>query len=107
MKYSRAVIYKIDQKKMTIQQIWEYGKERGFEWYSPITSVTEYEADKNSVFVYSATASLNMKNFNTVSPNPIINEFKWGSTEPSVEIVLKSTMGYRALPISVDKAFNQ
>ena len=50
---------------------------------------------------------LNMKNFNTVSPNPIINEFKWGSTEPSVEIVLKSTMGYRALPISVDKAFNQ
>ena len=25
------------------------------------TSVTEYQADKNSVFVYSATASLNMK----------------------------------------------
>ena len=107
MKYSRAVIYKIDQKKMTIQQVWEYGKERGFEWYSPITSVTSYEADKNSVFVYSATASLNMKKFRTVSPNPVINEFKWDSTTPSVEIVLKSTMGYRALPISVDKAFNQ
>ena len=107
MKYSRAVIYKIDQKKMTIQQVWEYGKERGFEWYSPITSVTEYQADKNSVFVYSATASLNMKQFKSVSPNPVINEFKWGSTEPSVEIVLKSTMGYRALPISLDKAFSR
>lgn len=107
MKYSRAVIYKIDQKKMTIQQVWEYGKERGFEWYSPITSVTEYQADKNSVFVYSATASLNMKQFNSVSPNPVINEFKWGATEPSVEIVLKSTMGYRALPISLDKAFSR
>ena len=107
MKYSRAVIYKIDQKKMTIQQIWEYGKERGFDWYSPVTSVTEYQKDKNSVFVYSATASLNIKQFNTVSPNPIINEFKWGSTEPAVEIQLKSTMGYRALPISVDKAFAQ
>ena len=47
MKYSRAVIYKIDQKKMTIQQVWEYGKDRGFEWYSPITSVTQYEKDKN------------------------------------------------------------
>ena len=42
MKYSRAVIYRIEQKKMTIEQVWEYGKERGFEWYSPITSVTEY-----------------------------------------------------------------
>ena len=29
MKYSRAVIYKIDQKKMTVEQVWEYGKERG------------------------------------------------------------------------------
>ena len=46
MKYSRAVIYKIDQNKMTVQQIWEYGKERGFEWYSPITSLVEYQTDK-------------------------------------------------------------
>ena len=107
MKYSRAVIYKIDQKKMTIQQVWEYGKDRGFEWYSPITSVTQYEKDKNSVFVYSATAGLNFKNFATEAPNPIINEFKWGAKEPSVEIQLKSTMGYRALPVDVKKAFNQ
>ena len=28
-KYSRAVVYKIDQKKMTVQQVWEYGKNRG------------------------------------------------------------------------------
>lgn len=107
MKYSRAVIYKIDQKKMTVEQIWEYGKERGSEWYSPITSVTEYETDKNSVFVYSATASLNLKDWDTVYSNPIINEFKWGAKEPSVEIQLKSTMGYRALPIDVNKAFGQ
>ena len=107
MKYSRAVVYKIDQKKMTIQQVWEYGKDRGFEWYSPITSVTQYEKDKNSVFVYSATAGLNFKNFATEAPNPIINEFKWGAKEPSVEIQLKSTMGYRALPVDVKKAFNQ
>ena len=38
MKYSRAVVYKIDQKKMTVEQIWEYGKERGHAWYSPVTS---------------------------------------------------------------------
>ena len=28
-KYSRGVIFKIDQKKGTVEQIWEFGKERG------------------------------------------------------------------------------
>ena len=51
MKYSRAVIYKIDQNKMTVEQIWEYGKDRGHDWYSPVTSLTEYQPDKDSVFV--------------------------------------------------------
>ena len=108
MKYSRAVIYRIDQKKMTIEQVWEYGKERGFEWYSPITSVTEYQADKNSVFVYSATAGATY-NFKTgafeSAPNPYINEFKWGDKEPSVEIQFESTSGYQAMPVDLKKAF--
>ena len=34
---------------MTVEQIWEYGKQRGAEWYSPITSLTEYQEDKNSI----------------------------------------------------------
>ena len=36
--YSRAVEYRIDEKNMTIQQVWEYGKSRGLDMYSPITS---------------------------------------------------------------------
>ena len=56
MKYSRAVVYKVDQKKMTVEQVWEYGKERGHAWYSPVTSLTEYYGDKDSIMVYSATA---------------------------------------------------
>ena len=52
MKYSRAVIFKIDQKKRTVEQIWEYGKDRGFAWYSPVTSLTQYEPDKDSIMVY-------------------------------------------------------
>ncbi len=32
--YSRAVIYRIDEKKMTIEQLWQYGKERGSEAYA-------------------------------------------------------------------------
>ena len=106
MKYSRGVIYKIDQDKMTVQQIWEYGKERGHDWYSPVTSLVEYETDKDSVFVYSATASLDLSKFNTEAPNPCINEFHWGSVEPSVEIRIKSSLGYQAMPISVERAFS-
>ena len=36
--YSRAVEYKIDQERGTVTQVWEYGKERGLDMYSPITS---------------------------------------------------------------------
>ncbi len=109
MKYSRAVIYKIDQKKMTVEQVWEYGKDRGHEWYSPVTSLTEYHADKDSVFTYSATAGANF-NFKTgafeSAPNPYINEFKWGAKEPSLEIQLHNTSGYQAMPVDLNKAFN-
>ena len=73
MKYSRAVVYKIDEKKMTVEQIWSYGEEAGHDWFSPVTSLTEYHADKDSIFVYSATAGasfdINTGAF-TSAPNP-------------------------------------
>ena len=39
--------------------------------------------------------------------SPVINEFKWGEKEPSVEIVIVGSMGYQALPVSVDKAYSK
>jgi arylsulfate sulfotransferase len=109
-KYSRAVIYKIDQKNMTVEQTWEYGKERGNNWYSPVTSITEYQLDKDSVFVYSATAGgkFNFKAGAWLSaPSPFLNEFKYGAKEPSVEIQLMDVTGYQAMPFSVEKAFTR
>lgn len=55
-KYSRAVVYKINQKKMTVGQVWQYGEERCSDWYSPVTSLTEYQADKDTIVVYAAFA---------------------------------------------------
>ena len=108
MKYSRAVVYRIDQKKMTVEQVWEYGKERGHEWFSPVTSLTEYNPDKNSILAYSATAGaafdLQSGAF-TSSPNPWLEEFKWGETEPAVEIQFQNTSGYQAMVLDVNKAF--
>lgn len=35
-------MYKIDTENMTIEQVWEYGKERGSEFYSPYISDVDY-----------------------------------------------------------------
>ena len=113
MKYSRAVVYKVDQKKMTVQQVWEYGKDRGNEWYSPVTSRTKYMDDKDSIMVYSATAGMGAApskdkagNAKAASAHPYIMEFDWGKTTPAVEIRINDAMGYQAMPISVESAFN-
>lgn len=50
--YTRGVMYKIDTKNMTIEQIWQYGKERGSEFYSPYISDVDY-LDKNHYIVHS------------------------------------------------------
>ena len=47
--YSRGVIYKIDTKKMTIKQVFEYGKERGSDFYSPYISDVDYLNDNHYI----------------------------------------------------------
>ena len=107
MKYSRAVVYKVDQQKGTVEQLWEYGKEKGHEWYSPVTSLTQYEADKNSIMVYSATPQMELVAGKAVgAPSPYLQEFKWGEKEPSVEIRINGSMGYQAMPFRVENAFS-
>lgn len=54
--YSRGVMYKIDTDKMTIEQVWEYGKERGSDFYSPYISDVDY-LDKNHYIVHSGGIS--------------------------------------------------
>ena len=50
--YSRGVMYKIDTNNMTIEQIYEYGKERGSEFYSPYISDVDY-LDENYYIIHS------------------------------------------------------
>ncbi|MHB1134502.1 MAG: aryl-sulfate sulfotransferase [Chloroflexota bacterium] len=40
--FSRGVRYRIDTETMTIRQVWQYGKERGAEFFSPYISNVEY-----------------------------------------------------------------
>lgn len=47
--YSRAVAYRIDPVRRTVQQVWAYGKERGAETYSSIVSRVEFLPEVNHV----------------------------------------------------------
>lgn len=50
--YSRAVIYRIDTKNMTIKQIWQYGKEIGGEYYSEyISGAIELDSDPKNIWI--------------------------------------------------------
>lgn len=45
--YSRAVRYRINTTDMTIEQIWQYGKERGADFFSQYISNVEYYQDNH------------------------------------------------------------
>ncbi|WP_210514672.1 aryl-sulfate sulfotransferase [Hymenobacter terricola] len=47
--YSRAVEYRIDPVHMTVQQVWEYGKERGADTFSSIVSRVQFLPGTNHV----------------------------------------------------------
>ncbi len=40
--YSRGVIYRIDEEKRKVRQIWQFGKERGSDFFSPYISNVVY-----------------------------------------------------------------
>ena len=43
--FSRGVRYRIDTEKMEIEQVWQYGKERGAEFFSPYICNVEYYSE--------------------------------------------------------------
>ncbi|MDO5538955.1 MAG: aryl-sulfate sulfotransferase [Eubacteriales bacterium] len=58
--YSRAVIYHIDTENMTVEQVFEYGKERGPQWYSDwISGVESLDGTQDNLWI---TAGSNLYN---------------------------------------------
>ena len=54
--YSRGVIYHIDTNNMTIEQVYEYGKNLGSSFYSPYISDVDY-LDENHYLIHSGGIS--------------------------------------------------
>lgn len=62
--YTRGVMYKIDKDAMTIEQIWEYGKTRGSEFYSPYISDVDYIEQDHYIVHSGGIVYVNGKNSN-------------------------------------------
>ena len=62
--YSRGIMYKIDTEKMTIKQVFEYGKERGSEFYSPYISDVDYLAKDHYIIHSGGIVYVDGKNSN-------------------------------------------
>lgn len=62
--YSRAVIYKINTDNMTVEQVWEYGKELGAKFYSPYISDVDYLSNNHYLILSGGNASKDGKYLN-------------------------------------------
>ena len=104
MKYSRGVEYKINEKDLTVEQTWEYGKERGYDWYSVVTSNTRYMADRDTMEMFSA--NVNMANGKKRSGG-ILNEIDYKTKDVKVGMeftwLMPRNAAYRAMAIDVNK----
>lgn len=56
--YSRAVEFEIDPQNKTIRQVWEYGKERGLDMFSAITSDVDVLPNTNNRLITAGNVRL-------------------------------------------------
>ena len=84
--YSRAVEYEIDEKNKTIKQVWQYGKERGLDMYSAITSDVDILPKTNNRLITSGYIRLSDE-----APHAKIIEV----TYPENEVVFESKLYFK------------
>ena len=83
MNYSRIVEYKIDPKAMTVQQTWAVGKDKGYEWFAPITSNVEWMKDKDTMMAFWGSVGIFNQKIGTIGR---ILEMDYNTKELKVQI---------------------
>lgn len=84
--FSRGVIYRIDTDKMEIEQIWQYGKERGAEFYSPYICNVDYYGEGHYMIHSGGIATYRGRHTDTLGAL-LINEYK----DEHIHVTLEST----------------
>lgn len=54
--YSRAVEYEVDESARTVRQVWEFGREYGSAYYTPVVGNAEYLSNGNRLICFGAIA---------------------------------------------------
>ena len=109
--YSRGVIYKIDNQKKRIIQVWQYGKELGNKFYSPYISDVDYIDDNHYIVHSGGIAEKDGKSLNNAAGITGADKLKSTTVElKNDEIVFKMdlpTNTYRVekLDLYVDNEF--
>ncbi|MEL1136336.1 aryl-sulfate sulfotransferase [Desulfitobacterium sp. THU1] len=84
--FSRGVIYKIDTEKMEIEQVWQYGKERGAEFYSPYICNVDYYGEGHYMVHSGGIASYRGKHTDGLGAM-LLNKYK----DEHIHLKLEST----------------
>lgn len=53
LNYSRAVEYNVNESDKTVEQIWQYGKKRGLDFFSSIVSDVDFLSSTNNILITS------------------------------------------------------
>ena len=83
--YSRAVEYSIHKEDQTVQQIWQYGRERGIEFFSTIIGDVDYLTKTNNVLITSGY----LRNESNISGKIVEVDYQTG------EEVFEATLYYK------------
>lgn len=84
--FSRGVIYRIDTDKMEIEQVWQYGKERGAEFYSPYICNVDYYGEGHYMIHSGGIATYRGKHTDELGAM-LINKYK----DEHIHLTLEST----------------
>ena len=84
--FSRGVEYAVDESHMTVRQVWQYGEERGDEFYSPIISDVDFLAATGNRLIMPGIL------FGT-DPLAFVTEV----THPSKEVVFEAKIHFQNL----------
>ncbi len=98
--YTRGVHYKIDTNDMTIEQVWQYGKERGSEFYSSYVSDIDYIAEDH--YLVSSGGIVYVDGVIQNSPAGLLDADKMVSD--TVEILNNKVIYELVLPINTYRA---
>lgn len=82
--YSHGVEYVVDEENMTVQQVWEYGKDRGDDFYSMIISDVDYHPETGNRMITSGWCTVN-------GTHAIIAEV----TYPGKEVVFEARLTFK------------